>query len=157
MNMLAFPQIQPPVLEVQNLSISYALPDGWRQVVKGVSFSVGPGEVVALVGESGSGKTTTAQAVIGLLPDNGRIDGGTIRLNQAELSTWSQRRFDAIRGKVVSLIPQDPGTSLNPVQTIGRQVEEILSLHGWRDRQARRRRVVELLTRVGLSDPSTLR
>ena len=153
MNMLAFPHVQPPVLEVQDLGISYALDGGWRQVVKSISFSVGTGEVVALVGESGSGKTTTAQAVIGLLPDNGRIDSGSIRLNQAELSTWSPRRFDAIRGKVVSLIPQDPGTSLNPVQPIGRQVEEILALHGWRDRKARRQRVIELLTRVGLSDP----
>lgn len=153
MNMLAFPHAQPPVLEVQDLSISYALPDGWRQVVKSVSFTVGAGEVVALVGESGSGKTTTAQAVIGLLPDNGRIDGGSIRLNRAELSSWSPRRFDAIRGKVVSLIPQDPGTSLNPVQTIGIQVEEVLALHGWRERKARRRRVIELLTRVGLNDP----
>ncbi len=153
MNMLAFPHAQPPVLEVQDLSISYALPDGWRQVVKSVSFTVGAGEVVALVGESGSGKTTTAQAVIGLLPDNGRIDGGSIRLNRAELSSWSPRRFDAIRGKVVSLIPQDPGTSLNPVQTIGIQVEEVLALHGWRERKARRQRVIELLTRVGLNDP----
>ncbi|WEK06747.1 MAG: ABC transporter ATP-binding protein [Candidatus Devosia phytovorans] len=151
--MLAFPHALTPVLEVQDLGISYVLDDGWRQVVQSVSFSVGAGEVVALVGESGSGKTTTAQAVIGLLPDNGRIDSGSIRLNQAELSSWSPRRFDAIRGKVVSLIPQDPGTSLNPVQTIGRQVEEILFLHGWRDRKARRQRVIELLSRVGLSEP----
>lgn len=153
MNMLAFPQPAPPVLEVQGLTISYGLPEGWRQVVNAVSFSVGAGEVVALVGESGSGKTTTAQAVIGLLPDNGRIDGGSIRLNGAEISTWAPRRFDAIRGKVVSLIPQDPGTSLNPVQPIGRQVEEILVLHGWRDRKVRRQRVLELLARVGLSEP----
>jgi peptide/nickel transport system ATP-binding protein len=153
MNMLVFPQAQPPVLEVQDLSISYAVREGWKQIVNAVSFSVAPGEVVALVGESGSGKTTTAQAIIGLLPDNGRIDKGTIRLNQAEIGSWSPRRLDAIRGKIVSLIPQDPGTSLNPVQTIGRQVEEILALHGWRDRAARRRRVIELLTRVGLSEP----
>lgn len=153
MNMLAFPQKSRPILEVSDLSIAYHLPEGWRSVVKGVSFSVGTGEVVALVGESGSGKTTTAQSIIGLLPDNGRIEGGTIRLNDAEISTWSPRRFDAIRGKVVSLIPQDPGTSLNPVVKIGRQVEEILTLHGWRDRAQRRARVIELLTRVGLSEP----
>ncbi len=153
MSILPFPPAQHPVLDVEGLSISYELPDGRRQVVKDVSFSVAPGEVVALVGESGSGKTTTAQAVIGLLPDNGHIDTGTIRLNAAEVSTWTSRRFDAVRGTVVSLIPQDPGTSLDPVQPIGVQVDEILRLHGWRDRKARRQRVIELLTRVGLSDP----
>lgn len=152
MNMLAFPH-KPQVLDVRGLTISYHLPEGWRPVVKDVSFSVGAGEVVALVGESGSGKTTTAQSIIGLLPGNGRIDSGRIRLNDTELSNWSPRRFDAIRGKVVSLIPQDPGSSLNPVVTIGRQVEEILALHGWRDRNARRARVIELLNRVGLNNP----
>jgi peptide/nickel transport system ATP-binding protein len=153
MNMLAFSPQTRPVLEVRDLSISYQLHEGWRAVVKGVSFSVGAGEVVALVGESGSGKTTTAQAIIGLLPSNCRIDAGTIRLNEAETSTWSPRRFDSIRGKVISHIPQDPGTSLNPVVRIGRQVEEVLVLHGWRDRAKRRARVIELLARVGLSDP----
>lgn len=153
MNMHFYSHANPPVLAVDNLSISYAMGTGWKQVVNSVSFTVGAGEVVALVGESGSGKTTTAQAAIGLLPDNGRIDGGTIRLNQAEISTWSQRRLDALRGQVVSLIPQDPASSLNPVQPIGRQVEEILALHGWRDRKARRLRVIELLTRVGLNEP----
>ncbi|KQN76511.1 ABC transporter ATP-binding protein [Devosia sp. Leaf64] len=152
MNMLAFPS-KKSLLDIRDLTISYHLPEGRRQVVNGVSFSIGEGEVVALVGESGSGKTTTAQSIIGLLPDNGRIESGSIRLNDAELSDWASRRFDAIRGKVVSLIPQDPGSSLNPVLTIGRQVEEILKLHGWRDRKARHARVLELLGRVGLSNP----
>ncbi|WP_156464065.1 dipeptide ABC transporter ATP-binding protein [Devosia sp. Leaf420] len=150
--MLAFPS-KKSLLDIRDLTISYHLPEGRRQVVNGVSFSIGEGEVVALVGESGSGKTTTAQSIIGLLPDNGRIESGSIRLNDAELSDWASRRFDAIRGKVVSLIPQDPGSSLNPVLTIGRQVEEILKLHGWRDRKARHARVLELLARVGLSNP----
>ena len=153
MNMLAFPHPKSPVLEVDNLHIAYRLSQGWRRVVENVSFSVSAGEVVALVGESGSGKTTTAQSIIGLLPDNGRLDGGNIRLNGAQIADWSPRRFDAIRGKVVSLIPQDPGTSLNPVLPIGVQVEEILRLHGWRNRAERRQKVLELLTRVGLSDP----
>ena len=152
MSTIAFP-VRPPVLAVDNLNLSYQLPEGRRRVVENVSFTVGTGEVVALVGESGSGKTTTAQAVIGLLPDNGRVDGGSIRLNGTDITHWSGRRLDAIRGKSLSLVPQDPGTSLNPVLTIGTQVGEILRLHGVRERKARHERVIELLTRVGLSEP----
>jgi peptide/nickel transport system ATP-binding protein len=156
MTPVAFPgkNEQTPVLSIEGLNLSYRLSDGWRRVVQDVSLNVRGGEVVALVGESGSGKTTTAQAVIGLLPDNGRIDSGSIRLNGTEISTWSGRRLDAVRGKVMSLVPQDPGTSLNPVRTIGSQVGEILKLHGLRDRRHRAERVIELLTRVGLSEPA---
>ena len=78
------------------------------------------------MGELGSGKTTTAQAVLGLLAGNGRIERGAIRLNGTDIAHWSQRRLDAIRGAVVSLIPQDPGSSLNPVRTIGSQLAEVL-------------------------------
>ena len=144
---------QPPILSVERLSLSYRHVDGWRQVVNDVSFTVGTGEVVALVGESGSGKTTIAQAVIGLLPENGRIDAGAIRLNGTDISGWSDRRLDAIRGQAISLVPQDPGSSLNPVLTIGAQVGEILRLHGVRDRIERRDLVLGLLSRVGLSQP----
>ena len=155
MTKVPFPlrQEPAPVLSVDNLSLAYRLPDGWRCVVHDVSLSVKSGEVVALVGESGSGKTTIAQAVIGLLPPNGRVDSGSIRLNGTDISGWSGRRLDAIRGKVMSLVPQDPGTSLNPVRTIGAQVGEILRIHGMRNRRDRHARVIELLGRVGLSQP----
>jgi peptide/nickel transport system ATP-binding protein len=144
-----------PVLEVENLSVSYRDGhSGAQRVVDGVGFRILPGEVVALVGESGSGKTTTAQAVIGLLAENGRLDGGAIRLAGTDISGWSQKRLDAIRGARISLIPQDPGSSLNPVKTIGAQVEEILTIHRRGDRVANRARVIELLGRVGLSDPA---
>ncbi|WP_343716694.1 ABC transporter ATP-binding protein [Inquilinus sp.] len=143
-----------PVLEVDNLSVSYTGDRaGAQRVVDGVSFRIQPGEVVALVGESGSGKTTTAQAVIGLLAENGQVDSGAIRLAGTDISGWSQKRLDAIRGARISLIPQDPGSSLNPVKTIGAQVEEILAIHGRGDRASNRARVVELLGRVGLSRP----
>ena len=123
-------------------------------MVHGLSFSVAPGEVVALVGESGSGKTTTAQAVIGLLADNGRREQGSIRLQGTEVSDWSAARWNSIRGRVLSLVPQDPTTSLNPVRTVGDQVGEILRIHGLRDRAATEARVIDLLTRVGLSQPA---
>lgn len=144
---------QAPLLSVEDLSVSYVDNGERLAVTHGVSFAVQPGEVVALVGESGSGKTTTAQAIIGLLPENGRIEHGAIRLNGEEISGWSPRRLDAIRGSQISLIPQDPTTSLNPVRTIGAQVGEILRIHGLRDRKAIEARVVELLGRVGLSNP----
>jgi peptide/nickel transport system ATP-binding protein len=143
-----------PVLEVDNLSVSYRSDrDGAQRVVDGVSFRIQPGEVVALVGESGSGKTTTAQAVIGLLAENGRVDGGAIRLAGTDISGWSQKRLDAIRGARISLIPQDPGSSLNPVKTIGGQVAEILAIHRRGDKATNRAKVIELLARVGLSRP----
>lgn len=139
----------PPVLELENVSIAY---DG-KPVVHNVSFSIHAGEVLALVGESGSGKTTTAQAIIGLLAENGHIDQGEIRLNGTDISQWSQRRLDALRGARISLIPQDPTSSLDPVKTIGSQVAEILDIHQRLPRKQRDERVVELLTRVGLMHP----
>ena len=142
-----------PLLSVENLSVAYRESSATVRVTHEVSFSIAPGEVVALVGESGSGKTTTAQAVIGLLPDNGHVEGGAIRLNGEDISRWNGRRLDAIRGRQISLIPQDPTSSLNPVRTIGAQVGEILRIHGERDRRLIEARVLELLARVGLSDP----
>ncbi|KQW78173.1 ABC transporter ATP-binding protein [Devosia sp. Root413D1] len=142
-----------PLLSVENLSVAYKEAERYARVTHDVSFSVEPGEVVALVGESGSGKTTTAQAVIGLLPENGRIEHGAIRLNGEDIAHWTGKRFDAIRGRQISLIPQDPTSSLNPVKTIGAQVGEILRIHGERDGKAIAARVIELLARVGLSDP----
>jgi peptide/nickel transport system ATP-binding protein len=142
-----------PVLDVRNLAIAYRDHGKTTRVVHHVSFTVNPGEVVALVGESGSGKTTTAQSIIGLLGDNGRIESGEILLNGTDISRWSQRRLDTIRGARISLIPQDPTSSLNPVLTIGAQLGEILKIHGGRDRKAIKARVVELLGRVGLTEP----
>ncbi len=142
------------VLDVDGLTVAYRQDGRESRIVHAVSFAVHPGEVVALVGQSGSGKTTTAQAVIGLLPDNGRREAGAIRLKGQDIAGWSQRRLDRIRGAEISLVPQDPGSSLNPVKTIGAQVGEILRLHTGLHRAAVAQRVVELLERVGLSEPA---
>ncbi|CAN7728896.1 dipeptide ABC transporter ATP-binding protein [Rhizobium sp. LjRoot258] len=146
--------VQPsPVLEVSGLTVSYSDRNGTRTAVHGIGFCVNPGEVVALVGESGSGKSSTAQAIIGLLPENGRLEAGSIRLNRQEITAWPQRRLDGIRGSVISLVPQDPGNSLNPVKTIGKQVAEILAIHGKASGPVAYAQAVELLARVGLSEP----
>lgn len=142
-----------PVLELEDVTIRYRTAEGDRTVVEGVSFQINPGEVVALVGESGSGKTTTAQAVIGLLSENGRLTQGAIRLNGTDISRWSQKQLDGIRGARISLIPQDPTSSLNPVKTIGAQVDEILRLHQRASRQVIRQQTLALLARVGLTHP----
>lgn len=117
------------VLSVEDLRISYRSRGEWREVVHNISFSIQRGEMLAFVGESGSGKTTTAQAIIGLLADNARRDAGRIVLNGEVISDWSDIRLNRLRGVSISLVPQDPGNSLNPVKTIGQQVEEILRLH----------------------------
>lgn len=142
-----------PVLDVTNLRVAYRDNSGLRTVVHDIDFQVRAGEVIALVGESGSGKSSTAQALIGLLPEGGLLQGGTIRLNGQDIAGWPQRRLDGIRGSVISLIPQDPGNSLNPVRTIGEQVAEILTVHGRASGAAVRAKAVELLERVGLSQP----
>ncbi|SEL78204.1 dipeptide ABC transporter ATP-binding protein [Nonomuraea pusilla] len=139
------------LLEVRDLAVSY---DG-RRAVEGVSFTVEPGEVVAVVGESGSGKSTTAHAIIGLLPGNAAVESGRVLLGDADLATWSQRRLRTVRGARVGLVPQDPSTSLDPVKTVGAQIGEVLRLHGRRDRREVRARVLDLLARVGLPDPET--
>ncbi|MCW3492496.1 dipeptide ABC transporter ATP-binding protein [Microbacterium sp. SSM24] len=147
------------VLGIEGLRVSYATRTGRREVVHGVGFEVGEGEVVALVGESGSGKSTTAHAVLGLLPEGGRADGGAVTLGGVDISGWSPKRLQSVRGVQVGLVPQDPAASLDPVRPIGVQVGEILRLHrrsggGERDRAAIRARVLELLERVGLDDPA---
>src|SRR5476649_1938683 len=118
-----------PVLALEDVSIAYSSGAQSQTVVHNVSFSIYPGEVVALVGESGSGKTTTAQAIIGLLAENGHLEQGAIRLNGTDIAHWSSRQLDAVRGAQISLIPQDPASSLNPVKTIGEQVAEIINIH----------------------------
>ncbi|ARU96005.1 dipeptide ABC transporter ATP-binding protein [Tatumella citrea] len=143
-----------PVLQLDALTLAYHSDDQWRETVHQVSFSLNAGEMLAVVGESGSGKTTTAQAVMGLLPENGRRSSGRILFNGEDISQWSSRRLDSLRGAQISLVPQDPGNSLNPLKTLGEQVGEVLLLKGPRlSRAQRRTQVTELFRRVGLSHP----
>lgn len=146
-----------PLVRIDDLSVSYRGRRERSTVLHGVSLELARGEVLALVGESGSGKTTTGQSVIGLLPEGGRVDAGSIRLRLGDrpidLARLPARGWHGIRGRHIALVPQDPGTSLNPVQTIGASVAAPLRIHRWGTKEAIRSRVLELLERVGLDDP----
>lgn len=143
-----------PLLEVNNLSVDFWNDDGWSNVVKDVSFSVRPGEALGLVGESGCGKTTTAYSLLGYQRPGSRISGGSIHFDGRDLLQQSARHLREIRGKRISLVPQNPTTALSPGLRIGNQLVEVMQVHEvGRDSRARERRAVELLSHVRLPDP----
>jgi peptide/nickel transport system ATP-binding protein len=122
--------------------------------VDSVGLSVGPGETLAIVGESGCGKSVTALSLMRLVPDPpGRIVGGSVKLAGRELLTLDEEAMRRVRGKNISMIFQEPMTSLNPVMTIGRQITEALLLHEKLSRPAARRKAIEMLRLVRISDP----
>ncbi|MEJ1180475.1 MULTISPECIES: ABC transporter ATP-binding protein [unclassified Pseudarthrobacter] len=140
-----------PLLSIENLRVSYQVGRVKTEVLHGVSLSVGVGETVAIVGESGSGKSTTAQAVVRLLPGRGTIDSGGIDLQGNDIGSRSDRQMRAIRGARISLIPQDPMASLNPLIRIGRQVAEALAVHGHLGEDPTEQ-VIRMLAEAGLPD-----
>ena len=144
-----------PVLRVDQLVVDYRTSTGDHPAVRGVSLTVNRGEVVAVVGESGSGKTTTAHAIVGLLPSGGRLRSGSIELDGVDIAGWSDRQLQAVRGAQVGLVPQDPTVSLDPVRRIGRQVADALRVHGRAGRRSAPAAALEILTRAGLPDPDT--
>ena len=141
-----------PVLSVRGLTVGYRVKHQHRDVVHDISFDVEPGQVLALVGESGSGKTTTGHAILGLLPGNGAVTGGSISFNGEDLTTYTGKQWRDLRGRSIALIPQDPTVSLDPVRRVGHQVEDVLRLHTDLDADARRERVYELFELVGFTD-----
>ncbi len=141
------------LLSVSGLHIEYTTRSGVRPVVRDVALDVSPGEVVAVVGQSGSGKSTIARAVQGLLPENGHITAGEIRIAGRDVTALPQREWRNLRGASIGFVPQDPLGSLDPLKKVGDQVAEVLLVHGIAARQDARRRAVELLDRVGIPDP----
>ncbi len=118
------------VIKVEDLSISFSTDHGRLHAVRGVSFDLYKGEVLAIVGESGSGKSVSAKTIMGILPRNGRVEKGTIMYGGEDLTKVSEEEFHRIRGKKIGMIFQDPLSSLNPIMRIGRQLTEAIIING---------------------------
>jgi oligopeptide/dipeptide ABC transporter ATP-binding protein len=143
-----------PLLEVEDLRVSFSTEDGIVHAVDAVSFGIAAGEVLAIVGESGSGKSVTAQTLMGLTRSpNARIEG-SIRYAGQELLTASDDLLRSIRGEEIAMIFQDPMTSLNPVYSVGDQIVEAIRAHRDESKGQARERAIELLTSVGIPDPA---
>ncbi|MGH3343084.1 MAG: ABC transporter ATP-binding protein [Carbonactinosporaceae bacterium] len=140
------------ILEVSDLSVEFPTDDGVVRAVRGVGFGLGRGEVLGIVGESGSGKSVTSLAAMGLLPRTARISG-SVRLGGQELLGASDRELSRIRGGEISMIFQDPMTSLNPVHTVGHQIAEAIRAHHDLSKGAAFERAVELLNVVSIPNP----
>src|SRR5689334_19885001 len=144
-----------PLLQIDDLSVAFGQGEHQVLAVDRVSFSVGKGETVALVGESGSGKSVTALSVMKLLPyPSAHHPSGTILFNGRSLLPMPEDEIRKIRGDDITIVFQEPMTSLNPLHTIETQLAEILLLHKGLTGPAARMRIIELLTEVGIPDPA---
>ena len=142
------------LLEIKDEKLSFFTPAGEVKALNGVSFSMNEGEVLGIVGESGSGKSVTAYSIMGLTAYPGKLIGGTIYCNGHQIEKMSEKEMRKIRGNEVSIIFQDPMTSLNPVYTIGNQITEVIRLHTGKSKKEAYDRAKELLELVGINEPT---
>ena len=140
-----------PILSFDDVAVTFDTEFGDVEAVKGVTFDIKPGEVVALVGESGSGKSVTSSTAMGLLPGNANITG-TVMLGDREVTALDANGLRKIRGRHAAMVFQEPMTALNPVLTVGDQLTEALNLHGIAYGTEADQRAIELLTMVGIPD-----
>lgn len=141
-----------PLLDVENLRVSFPTPKGRVEVVRGVSFELGR-ERLGIVGESGSGKSMTGRAILRLIRVPGQVTADRMMFDGVDLLGVPERQMRSLRGARISMIMQDPKFSLNPVMTVGRQIEEALRTHERLPRAAIRARVIEMLNAVRINDP----
>lgn len=142
-----------PLVEVEDLHITFESTTGVVEAVRGVNLTIYPGQSVAIVGESGSGKSTTAMALIGLLPGTGKVASGTIKFGGQDITHASNKEFAQLRGSEIGLVPQDPMSNLNPVWRIDTQIKESLRANQVVERGKENEKVAELLEQAGLPDP----
>ena len=141
------------LLDIKNERLSFFTPAGEVKALNNVSFSMKQGEVLGIVGESGSGKSVTAYSLMGLTAYPGKLIGGELRFNGHEVEKMTEKDFRKMRGEEISIIFQDPMTSLNPVYTIGNQIVEVIRLHTQKSKQEAWARAKELLELVGINEP----
>ncbi|BEP16209.1 ABC transporter ATP-binding protein [Acidothermaceae bacterium B102] len=141
-----------PIVEISGLDVGYVRHRKVRPAVIGVNLTIATGEIVAIVGESGSGKTTVANAIIGLLPDNGRITSGSVLVNGVETAGANERVLRRLRGSVIGLVPQDPMVGLNPTLRVGSQIGEAVRLRGVSGDEVKAE-VIAALDQAGVPDP----
>ena len=141
------------LVDIQHERLSFFTPAGEVKALNDVSIHLNDGEVLGIVGESGSGKSVTAYSLMGLTASPGKLVGGTIDFNGHRINDLSEKEFRKIRGNEVSIIFQDPMTSLNPVYTIGNQIMEVILLHTDKNKEQARARAKELLELVGINEP----
>ncbi len=142
-----------PLLQVKNLTTSFVTDSGEVHAVNGVSFNLDRGRVLGIVGESGSGKSVTAYSIMRILSDNGRVESGQVLFDGKDILQTSENEMRQFRGERISIIFQDPMTSLNPVFTVGSQLSEAIRLHTDRTRAQAKARALELLRLVGVNEP----
>jgi peptide/nickel transport system ATP-binding protein len=148
------PSASNAVLEIQGLSTVLETDAGLVRAIDTLSISIKQGETFALVGESGCGKSMTALSLLRLLPDNGRIEAGAMRLNSQDLCALSEQRMREVRGRKISIIFQEPSTSLNPVMKVGQQIVEVIERHSPLRGGAARAKAIDWLERVGIPEPA---
>lgn len=141
------------VIDVQDLHTTFKTDKGDVHAVNGVNFRLEPGKTLGIVGESGSGKSVTSYSIMQILANNGNISGGKVLYKGEDITKWDAKQMAGFRGKCCSIIFQDPMTSLNPVFTIGYQLEEAVLLHTDRNRKEAKERAIEMLTLVGVNEP----
>lgn len=141
------------LVDIKHERLSFFTPVGEVKALNDVSIQMKEGEVLGIVGESGSGKSVTAYSLMGLTADNGRIVGGEVNFNGHRIDRMTEKEMRVIRGREISIIFQDPMTSLNPVYTIGNQIEEAVRVHGDKTKEEAGARALELLKLVGINEP----